>query len=51
MIEMRWVYHDMREGAPPRGAIQIGEQYHLLFQKLQYRFKENGEWSEWKDVA
>lgn len=57
MIEIRWVYHDFKNGSPPLGNIHAGNNF---FQKLQYRFKSptvlndyaplDWEWSEWIDV-
>jgi len=59
MIEMRWVYYDLKDGPPPAGSICVGDR---LYQKLQYR---NGDQkvtsvkdgnfyilhgNEWKDV-
>jgi hypothetical protein len=56
MIEMRWVWHDLKNGAPPTGSICVGDR---SYQKLQYRYKEQNPilpmayipWSEWQDVA
>lgn len=40
MIEdIRWVWHDVRKGRPPVGAIRIDD---LLYQVLQVRIQ--GEW-------
>jgi len=65
MVELRWVYHDMKEGGPPQGAINVGgsNMGPPLFQKLQYRVRVTvfgshpagpdvgvQEWSTWKDV-
>ena len=60
---MRWIWHNLKNGAPPIGAISIDEDGRL-YQKLQFRTsitvydnKLSGimpairqEWSEWKDV-
>ena len=34
MIELRWIWHDMKNGAPPQGSISVSDR---LYQKLQYR--------------
>lgn len=61
MIELRWVWHNMKDRAPPASAIRVDIQLYVqLYQKLQYRvieptFTDDGKWasdkwSEWKDV-
>ena len=60
MIEMRWVWHNLKKGSPPIGSVNVGQN---LYQKLQYRYKlqelsadigsypsSSGIWSEWIDV-
>ena len=51
MIELRWVWHDMKDGMPPTGSICPNG---LMFQKLQFRaWREtalSAGWSGWKDV-
>lgn len=59
MIELRWVWHDLKNGSPPIGSIKIGNDSSQLYQKLQYRYKFptvlndyaplDWEWSEWID--
>lgn len=34
MVEMRWVWHDLKNGSPPSGSLRAGER---LYQRLQYR--------------
>ena len=51
MFELRWVYHNFENGAPPVGCVCVGER---VFQKLQmrYSFEANRkqEWTDWKDI-
>lgn len=59
MVEFRWVWHDMKEGAPPIGCIFIGDR---MYQKLQYRTAsiqttttgvaglKRTVWGDWQDV-
>ena len=60
MIEMRWVWHNLKYGAPPTGAVCIDTDGRL-YQKLQYRrivpcidagghLCPSTDWSEWLDV-
>lgn len=35
MVEMRWVWHDLKYGPPPSGAICV-DNAGRLYQKLQY---------------
>ena len=63
MIEMRWVWHNMKHGAPPTGAVCVDTD-RRLYQKLQYRTlmmaydnSQSGmipsmrqEWTPWLDV-
>lgn len=63
MVEMRWVWHNLENGAPPTGAVCIDSDGRL-YQKLQYRTlmttydnSQSGmmpsmrqEWTPWKDV-
>lgn len=52
MIEMKWVWHDFKDGAPKTGSVCVGER---LYQKLKYRTIVNPDelnrvWSDWIDV-
>lgn len=57
MVEMRWVWHDMKDGAPPIGSVCVGDR---LYQRLQYRVIQASvdasgalcphDFGEWKDV-
>lgn len=67
MFELRWIYHDMKDGGPPKGAINVGGQDMFsppLYQVLQYRTMltvyglnpavsdlPSKQWSEWKNVS
>lgn len=58
MVEFRWIWHDMKKGAPPIGCIFIGDR---MYQKLQFRnavlcvdasgaLCPSGAWTDWEDV-
>ena len=60
-MELRWVWHDVKNSSPPTGCIMVGDR---LYQKLQYRkhisVSDNSVsgnhpfvklvWSDWVDV-
>lgn len=57
MFELRWTWHDFKDGQPSAGSMCVGDRAYL---KLQYRslmpeFSKDGRWvadklGEWKDV-